>query len=150
MKLTLSWAVAFTAVSGGAVFCAVLPWGDPCTAKGYAGQLCPIVLGIAASICQCSICCDLPSCRLRRWLNLASVDCWNFGCAIRLARGISGHLLYAVKTSWFDSKVPGAYLMAALFIGGIALLGTIGAVAAQWTTGRRRAEMPNMRLSDAP
>src|SRR5580658_3831907 len=134
MKLTLLWAVASTAIGGGAVFCALLAWGDPCTAKGYSGQLCPIVLSASrqefANLAFVTVC-------LLVGFVAGSISRQYIAGTLSaplsaLLGGISGHFLYAVKAPWFDSKVPGAYLMAGLFIGGIALLGTIGAVAARW------------------
>lgn len=140
MKWTLPSSVAFTAVSGGVVFCALLPWGDPCTAKGSSSQLCPLVLSTSrqefANLVFVAICLFagfVGGSISRRWV----VGTLGVPFAALLG-GISGHFLYAVKTPWFDSKVPAAYWMAALFIGAIAILGTVGAVAAQWTVWRRR------------
>ena len=141
MKLSLFWVVAIATVGGAAVFCVLLPWGDPCTVMGYSRQPCPIVLSASRTqlanlvfVAICLVVGFIAGSVSRRYIaGTLSAP------LAALLGGISGHYFYSMKAPWFDSKVPGAYLMAALFIGGIALLGTIGAVAARWATGSRRA-----------
>lgn len=47
MRVPFPVAVAVGSLAGSLIICALTSWGDPCTAQGYAGHACPIVLSSA-------------------------------------------------------------------------------------------------------
>ena len=141
MTLRLPWAIVVTSTVGAAVFCALIPWGDPCSVAAFSERLCPnvpsasqqhlanvvfvvicVLVGFAAGSIADS----------RRYLAGAlSVP------LSAILGGITGHYLYAMNGPWFHSEVQGVYLVAALSIGCLAILGLVGAFASRWTTGKR-------------
>jgi len=135
MRLHPVLALAVASLGGCAVFVLLLPWGDPCSTR-YAGAPCPILMSAAqANLRNASfvlICITIGfgagwlSRSHRLLMGTLSVPLAGFLAAVW------AHVLYRPGTSLFDSGAPRAYTLAVMDIGGVLLLGALGAVASMW------------------
>jgi len=129
-------AVVVAALSGCVVFCALLPWGDPCTVQGYSGQPCPIVL-------------SLPQENLRNGVFIILCLLIGFGAGVTTPRrrflagslsvplaavlaAIGVRVIYPVHTSYFNVASARDAVAGFLWLLVLALLGTLGALLSQW------------------
>jgi hypothetical protein len=136
MTLRLPFAIIVTSIIGAAVFCALLPWGDPCSVATSPERLCSKVT--SASQQQLANAVFVVICLLVG-LGAGSIAKSRGYVAGTMSvplsailGGFTGHHLYAVNGPWFHWEDQGAYLPAALFIGLLAMLGFVGALTSRW------------------
>jgi hypothetical protein len=141
MTLRLFWAIVVTSIVGAAVFCALIPWGDPCSVATTAERLCPKVP--SASQQQLANAAFVAICLLVGFAAGTIADSRRYLAGTlsvplsAILGGITGHYLYGMNGPWFHSEIQGAYVVAALFIGCLAMLGLVGTYASRWATGKR-------------
>ena len=145
MRVSFPVAVAVGSLAGTLAICALTPWGDPCTAQGYAGHACPIPLSPTQM-------------HFRDAVLFMIIYCVGFitGSATRSWKYIGGGLsalltvplttvcarfIYRVDTPLVPPvPLPMAdYVGSVVFLIGVFLLGVAGAVSSRWCPGFRRS-----------
>jgi hypothetical protein len=136
MTLRLPLAIVVTSMVGAAVFCALMPWGDPCSVAASSERLCSKVPSASqqelANVVFVVICLLIglgagTIANSRRYVaGTMSVP------LSAMLGGFTGHYLYAINGPWFHWGDQNAYLPAALFIGFLVVLGLVGAFMSRW------------------
>jgi len=145
-RLRPALALAVAALGGCAAFFLSLPWGEPCATHGYAGGPCPIVLSAtqhnlrnAAFVLIClavGFGAGALSRSYRLLVGALSVPLAGFLGAV-LAR-----VVYDIDTPLFNFDIPNADVMTIMYVGGLLLLGAIGASASMV---RRPSSTPSFK-----
>jgi hypothetical protein len=144
MRLRLPWAIATASVAGCLTICALVPWGDPCTAKGYAGHACPIIFSdsqtLLRNVILVAICVLIgfaaAALTRSRWYIAGGLST---PLAV-LSGGITAHFAYAVETPLFRASAVANYWLSVGALACLGLLGMLGAALWRW--------LPNLRSSE--
>ena len=144
MKAPLHPALALTvaALGGCAIFVLLLPWGDPCfhpdepchfsAAQNNFGNAVFLLICLAVSFGA-------------GWLSRSyRLLAGTLSVPLASALGaVLARVVYNIERPLFNSGVPDAAVMALLYLGGLLLLGAIGAVASMWL--RRPSSAPSFK-----
>lgn len=147
MRLPFASAVTVASLGGAVVICALTPWGDPCTAQGFAGHACPIVLSASQTHLRDAVLAAIfLIVGLVAGITTRSAQYLAGGASTLFAvilAGAGDRLTYHVDTPPFISGLPAAeYFLGVIFLASLACLGVLGAVVSRW--------LPNLLGSSGP
>jgi hypothetical protein len=142
MRLRFAWAITVASLAGGIAICVLTPWGDPCTAKGYAGHACPIILSASqlhvrdAVLGAILLLVGLLAGTLTPYRRYIAGGVSAFSAA--MLAGVCGHFIYHVDTPLYSGARPGGYGAAIAALASLIFLGIVGAMASRWLPNFRR------------
>jgi len=143
MRLRFVWAITVASLGGGIAICALTPWGDPCTAKGYAGHACPIILSASQLHLR-----DAVLVAILLFVGFVAgtmTASWRYiagglsTLSAAILAGVCGHFIYRVDTPLFSVIRPATYVPAIAILASLLFAGVLGATASRW--------LPNVRWS---
>jgi hypothetical protein len=146
MRLRFARAVTVASLGGGIAICTLTltPWGDPCTAQGYAGHACPIILSASQLHLRDAV---LGAILLFVGFVAGTITAsWRYiagglsTLSAAILAGVCGHFIYRVDTPLFPVIRRANYFLAVAILASLLFVGVLGATASRW--------LPNFRSSE--